>query len=175
MVFECFESSISLRHLWHRFSSRSARHLVSFIIVGRVDKVWTHLTLFLILNPQSDHSQPLGCSVNIIVLIVFPLLIFGRFSNLFYSHVVFLLLPCKLCSGRPSRYSSFIRSISDTMPGTNTFFFTSIPTWLIQVGRYNILSNFTITSLFLPVWYHTSEFFYMLKSLINSRFVECNI
>lgn len=94
-----------------------------------------HLTLFLTLNnPQSDHSQPLGCSVNIIVLITFLLLIFARFSNLFYVHVVFLLLACKLRSCRPSRNLSFIRSISDTMPGTNTFFFY-FNSYLADPGR----------------------------------------
>ena len=110
----CWSSSTSFRHLRHRFSSRSVRPLVLFIIVGRVDdKVWTHLTLFLTVNPLSDHSKPLGYLVNTIVPIAFPLLIFAKFSNLLSAHVVFLLLGCKLWSLRPSRRSSFIGSISD--------------------------------------------------------------
>ena len=98
----CWSSSISLRHLQHRFSSRLLQAFVLFIIVGRVDdKAWTHLTLFPTLNPLSDHSQPVGCLVGIMVLIAFPLLILVRFSKLLSAHVVFLLLASMLCNLRP--------------------------------------------------------------------------
>lgn len=105
---------ISLWHLRHCFSSRSVQPLVLLTILGRVDdRVWTHLTLFLTVNPFSDHSRPLGCLVSIIVVIAFLLLIFARFSNLLSAHVVFLLLACKLCNRRVSRRSPFIGSISN--------------------------------------------------------------
>ena len=110
----CRSSSVAVLHQRHHFSSMSVRPLVLLIIVGSVDdKACTHHTFFPTLSTMSDHNQPLGCLVDIIVLIALPLFMFEIFWSLLLIHVVFLLLTWIVCNCRPSKRFPFMGSTSD--------------------------------------------------------------